>query len=375
MQKIKFGVSVSLSGRYSIQGEESFEGLALWVKDINQRGGVFVKEHNRRLPIEFICYDDESSIDECQRIVERLIVKDKVDVLIGPYSSGHTLAAARVAEEYKKILWNHGGSSDEIFKQGFKYLVSSITPASRYLIGIIEMVRELDKEADRLAIFQAEDSGFSTNVAEGAKQYGEEKGFQVREFKYASGTDDFSRLLNELKGQNPDVILGVGRADDDLLLAKRIIESKVYAKAIGLVVASIKAFKDNLGKHVEGFLAPSQWEPGIGIKSDFGPTAQEFFMRFRDEYRKEPDYLAAQGYNIGLVIDKCIKQSGTLDDLSLRYAANLVEFKTLYGSFKITPDTGSQTAHSVLTVQWQNGKKLIVHPEETAEAQPLYPGC
>src|SRR3972149_2143213 len=168
MKEIKFGVSISLSGRYSVQGRESFDGLTLWVKDVNQSDGILIKKNGKKLPVKLIYYDDGSSVETCKTLVERLIVKDKVDVLIGPYSSGLTLSAAPIAEKHKKILWNHGGSSDEIFEKGFRYIVSTISPASKYLTGIIDMVRNLDKEAKKIAIFQAKDSGFSVSVAKGA---------------------------------------------------------------------------------------------------------------------------------------------------------------------------------------------------------------
>ncbi|MGE5445089.1 MAG: amino acid ABC transporter substrate-binding protein [Ignavibacteriales bacterium] len=371
MQKIRLGVSISLSGRYMIQGKESFEGLCLWVREVNQSGGIFIKD--KRFPVELIHYDDESSVDKCQGFIERLIIDDKVDVLIGPYSSGHTLAAAPIAEKYKKILWNHGGSSDEIFEKEFTYIVSAISPASRYLIGIIDMARGLDKGVNRLSIFRAEDSGFSTNVAEGAKCYGKEKGFEITEFKYTSGKKDFSPFFKRAKESNPDIILGVGRAEDDLLLARQIIENKVNAKAIGLVVAGIKEFRETLEKDTEGFLGPSQWERGIKIKPDFGLSPQEFSERFKNVYSKEPDYPAAQGYNIGLVIQRCIEESGTLDDRSLRDMVERVEFKTFYGDFKIDPATGNQVGHKVVIIQWQGGNKYIVYPEEAAESNPFYP--
>ncbi len=371
MKKIKLGVSISLSGRYMIQGKESFEGLCLWVKDINQLGGIFIKD--KRFPVELIYYDDESLVDNCQGFIERLIIDNKVDVLIGPYSSGHTLAAAPIAEKYKKILWNHGGSSDEIFQRGFTYMVSAITPASRYLTGVIDMARGLDKAANRLFMFRAEDSGFSTNVAEGVKRYGKEKGFEVIEFTYLSGTKDFSPFLKQVKESNLDIILGVGRAEDDLILARQIIENKVNSKAIGLVVAGIKEFQETLGKGSEGFLGPSQWERGIKIKPDFGPSPQGFFKGFKDAHAKEPDYPAAQGYNIGLVIQRCIEESGTLDDLILRETVKGLEFKTFYGDFKIDPFTGNQIGHKMVIVQWQGGNKYTVYPKEMAERDLMYP--
>ena len=374
MKEIKFGVSISLSGRYSVQGRESFEGLNLWVKDANQSGGILIKKNGKKLPVKLIYYDDGSSVETCKTLVERLIVKDKVDVLIGPYSSGLTLSAAPIADKYKKILWNHGGSSDEIFEKGFTHIVSAITPASKYLDGIIEMVRKIDQGAKKIAIFQAEDSGFSANVSKGAERYGKEKGFQVANFKYQSGTKDFSSLLKQLKEDNPDIILGAGRADDDLILARQTLEHKVSAKAIGLVVAGIKQFKEQLGKDAECFLGPSQWEWGIKIKPDFGPTPEEFFKRFKDAYGgKEPDYTAAQGYNIGLIIQWCIEEAGTFDDLSIRKRVKELEFKTFYGDFKIDPATGNQIGHKMLIVQWQGGKKFIVYPEEVAERAPIYP--
>ncbi|MBF8303371.1 MAG: Amino acid/amide transporter substrate-binding protein, family, partial [Candidatus Dadabacteria bacterium] len=338
-----------------------------------QSGGILIKKNGKKLLPKLIYYDDGSSVESCKILVERLIIKDKVDVLIGPYSSGLTLSAAPIAEKYKKTLWNHGGSSDEIFEKGFRYIVSTISPASKYLNGIIDMVRNLDKEAKKIAIFQAKDSGFSVSVAKGAGRYGREKGFQVTNFKYQSGTKDFSSIIKQAKENNPDIVLGAGRAEDDLVLARQILEHKVGAKAIGLVVAGIKHFKEQLGKDAEGFLGPSQWERGIKIKPDFGPTPEEFFKRFKNAYGKEPDYTAAQGYNIGLVIQRCIEEVGTLDDLSLRETAGRTQFRTFYGDFKIDPVTGNQIGHKMLIVQWQSGEKFIVYPEEVAERHLIYP--
>ncbi len=373
MQEIKFGISISLSGRYSIQGKESFEGLTLWVKDVNNSGGIFVGEHGKKFPVDLIYYDDESTADKCLEIIERLINQDKIDVLIGPYSSGITLAASSIAEKHKKILWNHGGSSDEIFKQGFKYMVSAITPASEYFSGVINMVRKIDSEAKKITIARAEDSGFSENVATGAKLHGEKNGFKVTELKYMSGTKDFFSLLTQIKENSPDIILGVGRADDDLLLAKQIVQNKVNAKAIGLIVASIKEFGETLGKNADGFLGPSQWEEGIRIKPDFGPYSTEFVNNFRKAFNKKPDYTAAQSFNIGLIIQKCIEDAGTLDGIALREKANELDFKTFYGHFNIDPLTGAQVGHKTVIVQWIRGDKIIVYPEEISQSKPAYP--
>ena len=318
-------------------------------------------------------YDDESSRDKCKKNVERLILNDRVDLLIGPYSSGLTLAVARLVGDIKKTIWNHGGSSDEISDQGLKNVVSAITPASEYFKGIIELVRKIDRSARRIAVFAAEDSGFAAKVAFGAKVHGEDMGFEVVQHTYQSGIHDFMSLLRLVRETEPDLILGAGRMEDDLILAEQILTDKIKAKAIGLVVAGIKLFREELRERANGFLSSSQWERGIRIKPDFGPTADLFFNSFKDEYGKEPDYVAAQGFNIGLIVQRCIERTGTLDDEVLRYEANKADFKTFYGDFRIDPITGRQLGHQNVVIQWQRGEKYTVYPEEIAETEVLYP--
>ena len=197
MQKIKVGLSISLTGIYSIQGRESFEGISLWVSDINRDGGIFVMEYGRKIPVELVYLDDESSVDICRSNTKRLIAERKPDILLGPYSSSLSIASAEAAEEHGVTLWNHGGSTDEIEERGFTCLVNAITPASRYAEGIIKLIRSQDPEAGKIAAFSAKDSGFSRNVAQGALNCGRGNGFSVKEFNFVSGCEDFSGLLEK----------------------------------------------------------------------------------------------------------------------------------------------------------------------------------
>lgn len=372
MRKINLGIPISLTGSYAVQGIESFQGLSLWVSDVSNEGGIYVGDYGRKIPLGLVYYDDESSADKCRKITEKLIAKDKVDILLGPYSSSLALASAEVACERGVTLWNHGGSTDEIEERGFDCLVSAITPASTYSSGIVDLVRKTDKSARRIAAFSARDSGFSRNVARGAKEYGRETGFEVREFKFKSGEYDFSRLLDEAVEFDPDLILGMGRADDDLRLAGQLMEKRVRPKAAAFVVASIKLFLDTFREKAEGFLSASQWESGVGIQPDAGPSPEEFSRGFVKAYGQEPDYVAAQGYNIGLIIKKCIDETGSLNGERLRDAARQMDFSTFYGRFK-TDSKGNQRGHEMVTVQWQKERKVVVYPEQVSTGRFVYP--
>ncbi|GJM16857.1 MAG: branched-chain amino acid ABC transporter substrate-binding protein [Thermodesulfobacteriota bacterium] len=372
MNKIKIGLSISLTGNYSIQGIESFEGIKLWVSDVNRQGGIYLRNQGSAFLLELIYYNDESSVEKCRTNTEKLILEDEVDLLLGPYSSSLALASCEIAEEHNKTLWNHGGSTDEIEERGFDCVINAITPASNYSHGIIDALIEADPNIKKIATFSAKNSGFSTRVSNGAKEYAESLGLNVREYKFISGTEVFSNQLDDLDSCEPDLILGMGRAEDDLALAEQLFSKGLNSKAAGFIVASIKLFKDKFGKKADNILSASQWERGLKIKPDIGPTPEEFTEHFKSVYDKEPDYVAAQGYNIGIIIEKCIEEIGTFDDLSLREIAKDTEFKTFYGTFK-TDFKGNQIGHEMVVVQWQDGEKVIVYPKSLAQALILYP--
>ena len=271
---LDIGLSISLTGNYSIQGIESFEGIKLWVSDVNRQGGIYLSNQDAAFPIELIHYDDESSLQKCKSNTEKLILEDEVDLLLGPYSSSLALASCEIAEEHNKTLWNHGGSTDEIKERGFNCVINAITPASNYSHGIIDALIEADPYIKKIATFSAENSGFSTRVSNGAKEYAESQGLNVREYKFISGTEDFSDQLDDLDSYQPDLILGMGRAEDDLALAEQLFSKEIDSKAAGFIVASIKLFKDKFNKKIIDRIITEKISPTDALTDKAKQTAE-----------------------------------------------------------------------------------------------------
>src|SRR5450759_5641722 len=139
--EITIGLSVSLSGKFHPQGQQALQGARLWQAYINAQGGIAV-QNGEKSSVRLVWYDDRSQISFARKSVCQLLREDKIDILLGPYSSSLTMAVAEIAEEYKKVLWNYGGSSDEIFSHGRRYLVGIASPASDLsLIHISEPTR------------------------------------------------------------------------------------------------------------------------------------------------------------------------------------------------------------------------------------------
>lgn len=373
-KSITFGMAVSLSGRHALQGRQCLEGLECYVRDVNAAGGIFLKEVGKQLPVELRPHDDESNEDRVRELAEKLIREDGVDLLLGPYGSNLTLAVAEIADAHQKVLWNHSGSADAIFACNLSWVVGILTPASFYLCTILDMVKAIDPTVRRVALFHAT-TGFATDMADGALAWIDREGFSlVLHQPYQSGIQDFTPFLQNLVQDPPDLVLGVGRIEDDVLLGQQLREVRPRVKAAGLVVAAISRFKAALRKQADGFFAPSQWEPQVRYAVDYGPSEDEFLQHYLKSASVPIDYPAAQGYAAGLIAQRCVEEAGTLKQSALRQAAGRLRLTTFFGLYAIDPQTGRQTAHTMLVTQWQQGKKVIVWPKEVAEAEPIYPG-
>src|SRR4030043_521302 len=100
--KIRIGNAISLSGP-NVAGAVMTQAnpYDMWIKEVNAKGGIFVKENNKKLPIELIRYEDKSDIGTVVKMVEKLILDDKVDLLLPPWSTAMNFAIAPIITKYQ----------------------------------------------------------------------------------------------------------------------------------------------------------------------------------------------------------------------------------------------------------------------------------
>src|SRR5438128_5956917 len=110
---LRVGLAVSLSGPLAPMGIGAHRGLALWAEG--------APPGSRR--VELVVRDDRGDQVLVRRQVEELLVRERVDLLAGPYSSGLTRAAAPLAETHGAVLWSHGGAADDIHRRGYRMVV------------------------------------------------------------------------------------------------------------------------------------------------------------------------------------------------------------------------------------------------------------
>lgn len=365
---LKIGFPATLTGELSLQGKESFKGINLWFNESEEKGGIITNRSENKLVPKLFYYDDNSNPETTKINTKLLIDKDKVDLLIGPYSSSLTIGCIEAASEFEKVVWNHGGSSDEIHKTGYKSIISSITEAGKYFKGIIDLILTIENHNSCISIIRKRGSKFSGHVSNGAKDYAEKLNLDTQLLEFEGGKTDFTEIIFQIKNYKPDFIFCVGSANDDIEFCKNLINHReINYKFTATLAASINEFRSALGNNCNHFIATSQWEPALNFDIDFGPSSPSFSRNFKKRFGYYPDYTAAQSYNMCLILEKLIETVGANED-SMFNEALKSKFTTFYGNFEVEKSSGKQIGHEMIVVQWQKGEKKIIYPVNKANS-------
>jgi branched-chain amino acid transport system substrate-binding protein len=368
---IRIGASISQTGSLAAPGQNMLRGYRLCVKHANDRGGVL----GRR--IELIVEDDRSTGKTAAAIYERLITQGKMDAVLGPYSSPVTEVMADVLERHRTPMVAAGSAATSIFTKGRKYIFGIHSPAEVYLRGLIELAAS--RGLKTVAVIY-EDTLLQKSIGLGALALARKRGLQVvLEESYPRGTD-VRGILQRVKAANPEVLAAASyeTATVARLLKELGIDPQMFG---GTVEVAFPQFYETLGRDAEFVYGASQWEPDLVTLRAGGlvPIARQYpgAREFVESYRKEfPDadlsYHSAQGYGGCQVLMEAIRRAGGLESEKLRDAILTLDFNTVFGAFKVDP-RGLQIAHRNVLFQWQDGRKVIVWPEELAPGKSRFP--
>jgi ABC-type branched-subunit amino acid transport system ATPase component len=161
-------------------------------------------------------YDDQSDPNLAVRLFTKLVTSDKVNFLLGPYSSGITIPASAVAEKYEVPMVQGGGASGKIFDRGYKYIFGTLPKAEFYFQAAIEAAAKMNPPVRTAALLYSNEA-FDRSVADGARQWlKDQKVDKIYDEEYQPATQDFTSILAVIKSKNPDLVLMAGHEEGAL---------------------------------------------------------------------------------------------------------------------------------------------------------------
>jgi branched-chain amino acid transport system substrate-binding protein len=366
--KIRFGYSITQSGPLGPGAESTtVSQYKLWQKRVNDAGGISLKKFDKKVPIEFVSYDDQGKPDELIKLTERLIQQDKVDMMLGPYATHMNLASAPIINKYEYPVIMTTATTAKTYDLGPKwpYAFWNISQPKESTEPLAQALGALKKEGKikgRVAVIHvAVEFGVEMHAAflDAAKKEGLEVVFSK---SYPLGAADLQPLIREAMATTPDAFLAMSYPPDTFMLTEQAqivgFNPQFMYVAIGGVFPTYKA---KFGDKVNGILVYGGIDPGA-------PGMAEYKAAHLAVHNRPSEAGAVNVYAALEVVQQAIEQVGEIDRKKIRDAIASGTFKTLWGDLKYVDQ---RNANPWAVGQWQGGDIVGLYPADKSGAKKL----
>eukprot|EP00929_Paragymnodinium_shiwhaense_P099662 TRINITY_DN6143_c0_g3_i1.p1 TRINITY_DN6143_c0_g3~~TRINITY_DN6143_c0_g3_i1.p1 ORF type:complete len:1090 (-),score=171.49 TRINITY_DN6143_c0_g3_i1:400-3669(-) len=382
--ELRLGGALSFSGNYASSGKHCKQGWELWARRLNELGGIRLpggEVVTVKLPLDL--RDDESSKAGSSALLVNMLNASHeafadLHFVIGPFSSGITLGNSKVAANAGRILFSHG-ASESLYNYGNGYIFSVLTPGGGYMASGLE---RLSQQGAQTVVFAHEEKSFSSSVCQGGNTTALQLGMHVLGyFAYPPGTQNFAEIIFDIKGKQPDVVVGCGHVNDINYLIGQMVLMDVNPKAMLVTHASDQRVINNVGAKSHAILSPTQWDKNLAFEDteNFFGSASDFHESYLSTWGTAPPYQAAYAAAMGYALQKAIEAAGTVDTESVRTALYSLNIESFYGPIAFSPPTdssglvGTMPTRPMVTTQILFGEVGVVAPAVAANFDILYP--
>lgn len=357
---IVIGTSISETGAFAVDAAYALKGMQLAVADANAHGGWLGRQ------IELKYYDDKSDAGTAVLLYTKLITQDKVDLVVGPYSSGITQAVAPLVNKYKVATIDPEASLPDIFVSGNEWNFQGLASSTTYLDDLLPLAK--GRGAHNVAIVALK-SAFSLGCYRARMAQAKALGMPVvYDNTYALPQPDFSSLALALKNAHPDVVIGCTYYPDGVGITQALHQVGFAPKFFGITIAPAEEqFVKTLGPLANNILSNTSWWPSLRTK---GSVA--FLDGYRAKFREDPDYHSAANYSAIQVLGAAVAATKSLDQSKIREWLLKNKVETIQGTFKVD-QYGAETAFRQYMFQIQNGVSKLVSPKQQSQAALAVP--
>jgi branched-chain amino acid transport system substrate-binding protein len=365
---IKIGASLPLTGDFSEPGKAAQQGYKVWEATVNAGGGLLGRK------VSFTIRDDASSQNTVVSDYTSLISRDKVDLLLGTFSSLLNIPASTVAERNRMLYVEPAGGAPEIFSRGYKHLFfAQQATADKQGDLFAQYVLALPPDQrPKTAAYPTLDDPFAVPVVEGIRAKFEAAGIKtVQKSTYPVDTNNFDSIANAVKAKNPDVV----------------VHGATFADGVGFTRALKKVgFKPRLFFETSAPSFGAQYLKGVGQASTEGvfyavshtpeaatPGNKEFVAKYQQMFGTgEVPEDAADAFATAQVMAAAVKGVGSVarkDQTKLADWLRGNKVDTILGP--LSWDDAGRPQGQFLVGQWQNGKPEIVLPKAAATTHSI----
>ena len=361
---IKVGAVIPLTGAMASGGKDVRAGYEIAVKHINDAGGVFVKESNKKIPIELIILDDESDAVKTATRLDKLYSMDNVIVYLSGFSSDLNVVGMSVAEKNKVPWIGVTIAVEAMFKKGSKYVFAPFSMSTDQVTTFFDLLDSVPKEQRPVKLGHMElQVDWGMECGDHIREMAKKRGYTiVVDQKYAPPTKDFSQLILDLKSAGAEAVFSVPTPPQSIMIVKQMKELN-YAPKVTLFIRGpdLSTYWDAMGKDANYVVSDGNWHESMPYPGN-DRVVKDYMARYPDV--KTIGIPVGCAYASIQILANAIERAGTLDRQKIRDAIAVTNMMTVRGPIRFRENGTAIIRYGFR--QWLNGKNLQIWPKEVA---------
>jgi branched-chain amino acid transport system substrate-binding protein len=368
-KEIVIGVDASMSGPLAGFGAFQKWAIETAVADQNAEGGVTVD--GEKVKIRVVLLDDKSDAKVAASNVDTLINKEGAVAILGPVTPAVGNPAALAAEK-AGIPYLMTGNPLEPFmavkdwEYAFNFFVSGVELGDANFAVMTDLgLKEKTNGIVATCVDNSPDGPvFDAMWSAAAEKYGWK---EVKMPPYPASATEFNSLIQKVKESGADYMIALGDTPQLVALRKQMDASDLQPKILDFARgAQLQQFADSLGPLSDGVMIESYWLPELPY-----PGAAEVGQRYLDETGQSMGQILGPEYAAAQIMMDAIDRAGTTDPAKIVEAIAATDGEFVCGPVKFNEKHVS--AIPVIWTQWQDGKSVIVWPEDIATGEVIFP--
>jgi branched-chain amino acid transport system substrate-binding protein len=328
---IRIGLSLSLTGPTAAAGKQVLAGLEIWRDDVNAKGGLLLR------PVELVYYDDQGNPANAPGIYTKLMTVDKVNLLIGPYSTNVIAAALpTIIQNKRTTIGIFGLGANKVFQYPNYFSMNSQGPsAGNYSKCVFEIAAAQVPKPARAALVGA-DVEYSRNALDGARENAKAMGFEiVYERTYPPSTTDLIPVVRAMQAASPDIVYAATLPVDTVALIRAANEVDSKPKLIGgaMLGLLVTGIKQQLGPIINGYISNEFYIPAPSLQFTGTKEMIAKYQKCAPSLGTDPlGYTyPPYAYAAGQILAKAVSETKSLDDEKLASYLRGNKFDTIIG--------------------------------------------
>ena len=369
--KIVLGAAISLSGKYSLSGEQTKNGYDFAVKKINEIGGVKVGGKTYQLEIQY--YDDESNPLKAIALAGRLIQHEGIEFLLGNSNLNSSMAVAEEIKKFSVPMIDINTFSRHLLDEHNKYFFTISGNGEENLNLVIDLFSKQNQNSS-IAIITEQDKFFQDIKSSLLEKINDYNFNLIFDEVLPGDLNNLKEIIKKTQTLSPDLLIILANSDYNIKVLDKLasLKTDIPMVAIGECFTDKDYQKENINSLTDYIICSSEWHKSLNYQDDVFVNSNNFAKLFEDNYNYKPSSKVVKSSAAVLLYKNALERADSFDKDKIQDALKNTDLMTFFGPIKFNKE-GYNIYNQNLLFQSQEKKNKIISPEKFSDGELIFP--